>query len=125
MAVTEISIAIVKDNNAYLICLRPDDVHQGGKWEFPGGKVESNESPAQAMCRELKEEVGITAVDYQLFEAKFFDYGDKQLRLNFYLVSAYSGRAQGKEGQPVKWVSKAQLAEYQFPEANKSIIAKL
>ncbi len=125
MAVNEISIAIVKDNNSYLICLRPDHVHQGGKWEFPGGKVENNETAEQAMCRELKEEVGLTAADYQLFEAKFFDYGDKQLQLNFFLVSSYSGEAQGKEGQPVKWVSKAQLGEYQFPEANKSIIAKL
>ncbi|WP_019615020.1 8-oxo-dGTP diphosphatase MutT [Psychromonas ossibalaenae] len=125
MAVTEISIAIVKNKNSYLICLRPDNVHQGGKWEFPGGKVENNESAAQAMCRELKEEVGITAADYQLFEEKFFDYGDKQLQLNFFLVSSYSGEAHGKEGQPVKWVSKAQLCEYQFPEANKSVIAKL
>jgi 8-oxo-dGTP diphosphatase len=123
---SEISIAIVKNpDNQYLISLRPTDVHQGGKWEFPGGKVEQGEQPEQAMCRELFEEVGLTAVDYQLLETKYFDYGDTALNLYFYLVTGFSGQAQGKEGQPIKWVSKAELASYEFPKANKTVIANL
>ena len=126
MKIIDISIAIVKDaQNNFLICLRPDDSHQGGKWEFPGGKVEKDEQADQAMCRELHEEVGLTATQYNLFETLFFDYGDKQLNLNFYLIEEFSGEAFAKEGQPLKWVTKAQLSDYDFPEANKQVIEKL
>ncbi|PKF62227.1 8-oxo-dGTP diphosphatase MutT [Psychromonas sp. psych-6C06] len=126
MKVIDISIAIVKDEHGkYLICLRPDESHQGGKWEFPGGKVEQGELAHQAMQRELLEEVGVTADRFGLFDKLFFDYGDKQLNLYFYLVDKYTGEATGREGQPVKWVSAQALLDYDFPEANKGVIAKL
>ena len=126
MKKNEISIAIVKNSqDLFLISLRPEGVHQGGKWEFPGGKVEPDETPQQAMCRELFEEVGLKAVDYQLIESKFFDYGDTQLYLHFYLVTQFSGEARGREGQPIKWVGKAELALYEFPDANKTVIEQL
>ncbi len=126
MAMTEVAIAIVKNMaNQYLICLRPDTVHQGGKWEFPGGKIESRESAEQAMCRELKEEVGLEANCYELLKSFDFDYGDKQLKLNFYLITAFTGEAFGREGQVYKWVTKSQLAGYEFPQANKTVIALL
>ena len=126
MKTNEISIAIVKNSqDLFLISLRPKGVHQGDKWEFPGGKVEQNETPEQAMCRELIEEVGLTAIDYRLIESKFFDYGDTALQLHFYLVTQFSGRAQGREGQPIKWVSKTELALYEFPDANKTVIEQL
>jgi 8-oxo-dGTP diphosphatase len=122
----DISIAIVKNpQNLFLICLRPDHVHQGGKWEFPGGKIHKNESAEQAMLRELKEEVAITAVDYRLLETTFFDYGDKQLNLNFFLVSQFTGEARSQEGQSIQWVNKAELVNYSFPDANAAIIKKL
>lgn len=126
MKAIEISIAIVKNlQNDFLICLRPDESHQGGKWEFPGGKVEEQETPEAAMSRELFEEVGLTTTQYHLFEKLFFDYGDKQLNLYFYLIEGFTGEAYSKEGQPLQWVSKEQLANYEFPEANRSVIAKL
>lgn len=121
-----ISIAIVKNaEDLFLISLRPEGADQGGKWEFPGGKVEKNESPLQAMCRELCEEVGLTALNYQLIASKNVVYADSELYLYFYLVDQFSGDAQSKEGQPIKWVSKAELALYDFPAANNSIIAQL
>ena len=126
MKVIDISIAIVKNRqNNFLISHRSDESHQGGKWEFPGGKVENQETPEAAMSRELFEEVGLTATQYHLFEKLFFDYGDKQLNLYFYLIEDFIGQACGKEGQPLQWVSKQQLANYEFPDANLSIIAKL
>jgi len=122
----DISIAIVKNpQNLFLICLRPDHVHLGGKWEFPGGKINQDESAEQAMLRELKEEVGITALGYCLLETTFFDYGDKQLNLNFFLVSQFAGEAFAKEGQSMRWVKKSELVNYSFPEANAAIIKKL
>lgn len=126
MSATEISIALVKNcRQQFLISLRGENVHQANKWEFPGGKVEKGETFEQAMCRELKEEVGISALNYLLLESKFFDNGDKQLNLHFYLVDKFEGDATGKEGQLIKWVSKKELALYSFPEANLSIIEKL
>lgn len=126
MKIVDISIAIVKNREGlFLIALRPDSSHQGGKWEFPGGKVEDNETAEQGMLRELLEEVGITATQFKLFEKCFFDYGDKQLNLYFYLIDAFIGEATAREGQPLKWVTKEQLAGYDFPEANKEVIAKL
>ncbi len=126
MKKNEVSIAIVKNaENQFLISLRPKTVHQGGKWEFPGGKVAANELPEQAMYRELFEEVGLQAEDYQLLVSKFFDYGDAALNLHFYLVTQFSGTAQGREGQPIKWVSKAELASYEFPAANRTVIEQL
>lgn len=126
MKVIDISIAIVKNElEQFLICLRPDDAHQGGKWEFPGGKVEGNELAEQAMKRELLEEVNLVATEYLLFDSLYFDYGDKQLNLYFFLINQYSGQAVGKEGQPLQWVTKKELADYDFPAANKSVIEKL
>lgn len=126
MKIVDISVAIVKNHhNKYLICRRADDSHQGGKWEFPGGKVDQDETAEQAMHRELLEEVGLVATQTNLFETLFFDYGDKQLNLHFYLVEGFTGVAFGKEGQPCEWVTKEALNDYDFPEANKQIIAKL
>jgi len=126
MKIIDISIAIVKNSHEeFLIALRPDDSHQGGKWEFPGGKVKANEAPEQAMQRELFEEVGLTAIQYQLFEKVFFDYGDKQLNLYFYLVDRFTGMATSCEGQAIKWITKTQLSHYDFPEANLQVINKL
>lgn len=126
MKTINISIAIVKNSDEqFLIALRPSKSHQGGKWEFPGGKVEGSESFEQAMTREVFEEVGLTVSEYQLFETLFFDYGDKQLNMQFYLVTKFTGQAFSKEGQPVKWVTKGELTDYDFPDANKGVIAKL
>ncbi|MCP4322376.1 MAG: 8-oxo-dGTP diphosphatase MutT [Psychromonas sp.] len=126
MKTVDISIAIVKNEQSkYLIALRKNDSHQGGKWEFPGGKVEVNEQPEEAMLRELFEEVGLLATQYNLFEKLFFDYGDKQLNLNYYLVEKFTGQAIGKQSQPIKWIAKDELASYDFPEANRGVIAKL
>lgn len=122
----EVSIAIVNNSEEqFLIALRPDKVHQGGKWEFPGGKVEKNETPVEAMCRELKEEVGLTVDEYRLIESKHFDYDDCTLHLHFFLVDKFSGQAKSLEGQPIKWVSKTELRSYKFPEANQTIIEGL
>lgn len=126
MKKTKISIAIVKNaQNLFLISLRPDGVDQGGKWEFPGGKVELGESSEQAMCRELQEEVGIIALDYQLLTTKLVAYDDQQLQLYFYLVTQFSGEASSLEGQLIKWVNRADLALHPFPKANKTVIEQL
>lgn len=121
-----ISIAIVQNNQqALLISRRQQGKHLAGKWEFPGGKVEQGESLELAMCRELKEEVGLTATEYKLFDSLVFDYDDLALTLHFYLVTGFTGQATELEGQQIKWVKAAELIDYDFPKANKTILNKL
>ncbi|TEW51329.1 8-oxo-dGTP diphosphatase MutT [Psychromonas algicola] len=121
-----ISIAIVKnEQQQFLITRRQKGQHLAGKWEFPGGKVEGEESLEVAMIRELKEEVGLTAIEYTLFDSLKFQYDQLALSLNFFLVNNFTGEAKGLEGQELKWVSLAELDNYEFPKANISVIKKL
>ena len=108
-----------------LLAKRPDHLHQGGKWEFPGGKVEAGETVTQALTRELKEEVALDVTDSRPFMALSFDYPDKQVLLDIHLVTEFNGTAQGLEGQLIAWVTKADLIKYDFPDANKPILEKL
>lgn len=108
-----------------LLAKRPDHLHQGGKWEFPGGKVESGETVTQALIRELKEEVALDVASSQPFMALSYDYPDKQVLLDIHTVRDFSGKAQGLEGQQIAWVNQHDLIGYDFPDANKLILDKI
>ncbi len=116
---------IVNRNKQILLAKRPEHLHQGGKWEFPGGKVEQNETVTQALIRELKEEVALNVHSSEPFMALSYDYPDKQVLLDIHTVRDFTGEAQGLEGQQIAWVDKHELTHYDFPEANKPILAKL
>ena len=123
---TEISIGLIRNEKGeYLISLRDENIHQGGKWEFPGGKLDELETAQEALYRELQEEVSITVINAALFERFTFDYEDKRLILNFYLVTNFSGQARSKIGQAIKWVSLDKLLNYDFPKANKKVTERL
>ena len=116
---------VVNEQRQVLIALRSKAQHQGGLWEFPGGKIESGESDCQGLARELAEEVGIDVIATEVLTDIKHDYGDKIVDLRFILVTEFSGEAQGKVGQQIKWVSINDLPQYSFPEANKVIIPLL
>jgi 8-oxo-dGTP diphosphatase len=116
---------ILNSARQVLLALRPKDKHKGGLWEFPGGKVEAGESVRAALARELREEVDLVVLDAAPFLVIDHDYGDKQVKLDVWLVTRYSGSPQGSEGQEVAWVDLAALHRYQFPEANAAIVAAL
>ncbi|MBS7663797.1 Nudix family hydrolase [Pseudomonas lalucatii] len=106
-----------------LIAKRPDDKHQGGLWEFPGGKVEAGEAVPTALARELEEELGICPTAARPLIQVRHDYPDKQVLLDVWEVSAFSGEPHGAEGQPLAWVAPRQLGDYEFPAANRPIVA--
>mgnify|MGYP002714153243 CR=1 FL=1 len=108
-----------------LIAKRPQDKHQGGLWEFPGGKVEEGEAVERALARELEEELGIRVEAARPLIQVHHDYPDKQVLLDVWEVSSFTGEPHGAEGQPLAWVSERQLLEYEFPAANKPIVAVL
>ena len=113
------------DQQQILIAKRPDHLHQGGLWEFPGGKVDKGESPAIALARELEEELAIRAGDCNPFRQIKHSYPDKAVMLDFWQVFSFTGEPCGQEGQQVRWVALAELAEYPFPAANSPIVEAL
>jgi len=109
----------------YFLTKRLANVHQGNKWEFPGGKVEKGESVAQALSRELKEEIAIEVLSCQPLIVIEHQYTDKKVCLNVFIVDNYLGEPSAQEGQGQGWFSLAQLQELDFPEANQAIISEL
>lgn len=127
-----VAVGVIFDNqqaDQILIAKRPQHLHQGGLWEFPGGKVTAGETVDQALKRELFEELGITVTQSQPLMQVEHNYSDKQVFLDIWTVTQYSGEASGLEGQECQWVAMQQLlcaeSKYQFPEANKPILEKL
>jgi 8-oxo-dGTP diphosphatase len=105
-----------------LIAQRPLHKHQGGLWEFSGGKIDDGETASQALVRELQEELGITATQYRPLLTVEHHYSDKSVRLQIFRVTAFDGEAHGAEGQPMVWVSPQDLKSYSFPAANTPIL---
>jgi len=123
MTVERVAVGIlVNEKNQVLIAKRSSDKHQGGKWEFPGGKLEKGETSYQALCREMREEIGIEVQSATLLTEMTYHYKEKTVSLDFYRIDKWLGTAQGMEQQPVRWVEKSDLDNYEFPEANSKII---
>ena len=118
-----VAVGVIKNTQGeVLIALRPKTVHQGGLWEFSGGKVEQGETVQQALVRELQEELNITVQASQPLIKIQHHYDDFKVLLDVWTVTQFTGQAQGLEGQPIKWVKCHELIQYPFPEANKAIV---
>lgn len=115
--------AVIRDaQHRILIAKRPEHAHQGGLWEFPGGKLEDGEARLDGLARELHEELGIRVTEARPLLDIRHDYPDKSVRLDVWLVTGFEGQAHGAEGQPVRWVTAAELDEHEFPAANGPIV---
>jgi 8-oxo-dGTP diphosphatase len=117
--------AVADARGRVLIAQRPVDVHQGGLWEFPGGKLEQDESPLQALKRELREELGIRVGSARQLIRVRHDYPEKSVLLDVWRVEDYAGIPVGREGQPLEWVVLNDLGKFAFPTANIPIIQAL
>ena len=118
-----VAVGVIVDRQRVLIARRADNSHQGGKWEFPGGKVESGELVAEALRRELREELAIDVTASSPLLVLHHDYGDKQVVLDVWWVNAFDGEPTGCEGQPLQWVTVDALSDYEFPAANAAIVS--
>ena len=117
-----VAAAVFDDAGRVLITRRANDAHQGGLWEFPGGKVEAGETAHDALIRELREELGIEVQRARPLIRVSHDYSDKSVLLDVWRVGDFSGEAHGREGQPLTWVQPQTLSDYDFPAANISIV---
>ena len=114
-----------QQTNTILITQRPADKHLGGYWELPGGKKEAEETPTEALGRELFEEVGIQVVNCKPLLQVTHNYPDKRIFLDVWQVMTFSGEAVAKENQAMVWASITQLDDYEFPEADVPVLEAL
>ena len=108
-----------------LLALRPTHLHQGGLWEFPGGKVEAGEDVHTALARELHEELGVAVSRARPLIRIPHCYPDKAVLLDVWRVDDFSGEAHGRENQRLEWVAVNRLRDKDFPAANLSVITAL
>ncbi len=125
-----VAVGVITSTNEYhqtqyFLTKRLNNVHQGGKWEFPGGKVEKDETIAQALARELKEEINIEVLSCQPLIIINHDYGDKKVCLEVFVVDNYIGEPNAQEGQEQSWFALEEFNDLDFPKANEAIINRL
>ena len=125
LKVVHVAVGVILKEQQVLLALRPDKLHQGGRWEFPGGKVEAGETTSEALARELKEEVDLDIAGSNPWFELQYAYPEKTVLLDIHLVQDFAGEAKGLEGQPVRWVPLSEINQYQFPDANQPILDKL
>lgn len=104
--VTEVAVGIlIRSNGDFLMTTRPVGKAYAGYWEFPGGKLEANETVVEALRRELIEEIGIVIQDTRIWRSSVIDYPHALVRLTFCKVSAWTGQLQMRESQQFAWQS--------------------
>ena len=124
--IVNVAVGVVFDiNDRVLIAKRRPGQHLAGMWEFPGGKIEADESPVDALCRELREELGVIVRKPEPLISFVHCYSDRTVKLCVYTVSKYDGAPVGLEGQEISWISVEGLDLKRFPQANRPIISSL
>lgn len=121
----EIAVAIVERGEGTLVARRGEGQHLAGLWEFPGGKIEPGESPADAAVRECREEVGIEVESAELLEVTDFEYDDRTVRLHFYRCVPLAVDPEAMAADEVRWASREELADLEFPPANERVVRRL
>jgi mutator protein MutT len=120
---TKIALAVVEHAGGYLIGRRPPNVPLAGLWEFPGGKVQANETPAEAAARECLEETGVSVRVGREHPPIQHDYTHDPLELHFFHCTPVDAAAQPRE--PFRWVEAGDLVALEFPPANRAILDEI
>jgi mutator protein MutT len=117
--------AIIRKDGRILITQRRDGVHLARLWEFPGGKVEANETFEAALQREILEELGVKIRVGREFFVIDYDYPTKSVSLHFFDCTVIEGAIQPLEVADLRWVKSEELADYPFPPADAELISRL
>ena len=125
--VTVAACALVDADGRVLLAQRPEGKPMAGLWEFPGGKVETGETPEQTLIRELEEELGIVVKEACLAPLTFasHSYPDFHLLMPLYVCRRWDGIVTPKEGQKLSWVRPNRMRDYPMPPADVPLVAHL
>ena len=122
---TNVVAAIIKQDNTYLIVQRNKNKHLGLKWEFPGGKVNDNESFEEALSREIKEELNVEINIQRKFAEEKYKDEKIDIVLHYYLCSLKSGTIKLNEHENLAWVEKKDFDQYDFAEGDGNMLSLL
>lgn len=121
----QVTAAILEKDGNILIAKRRKGKTLGGKWEFPGGKIEPGETPQSCLRRELKEEFGIETEVGDFFCSSLFQYSFVWIELLVYKVKYISGDFKVNEHDDAKWINPGELNNYDFMDADKPVVRRL
>ena len=121
----DVAAALVFRQGKLLITQRHADTHLGGLWEFPGGKREPDETFEQCLDRELREELGIEVAVGELLESLTHEYPEKTVHLRFFRCEWIKNEPQPLGCLAFRWVTAAELDDYEFPAADARLLNKL
>ena len=116
---------LIRKGDKVLIGQRPVGHSLAGQWEFPGGKIERNESPEEALVRELDEELGITAEVGTLKLASTHTFGDTGIIILFFEIMFWKGEPKAVHHMELRWVQPSELFSFSIPDANKRILPRI
>ena len=122
---TEVVAALIWDTDKFMVCQRPEHKARGLLWEFVGGKVEPGESKEQALIRECREELGITLSVGDVFMDVVHEYPDINVHLTLFNAVISVGTPQKLEHNDIRWITPAEIPDYNFCPADEEILAKL
>ena len=116
--------AVVEDNDSFLVTRRPDGVHLAGLWEFPGGKIDPDESHTDALRREMREELDTDVDVLDLVFESTHAYSERTVALYFYRC-VLKQRPRPLLGQDMQWIKRSELSTLGFPPADEELIRRL
>src|SRR5712671_4381254 len=121
------AVALIDADGRVLLAQRPEGKSMAGLWEFPGGKIETGETPEQSLIRELEEELGIVVKEACLAPLTFasHSYPDFHLLMPLYVCRRWDGMVTAREGQSLAWVKPNRLKDYPMPPADTPLIPHL
>jgi mutator protein MutT len=121
----DVVAGIIVRNDRFLAARRSLSMSEPGFWEFPGGKVEADETLGQALARELEEELSIAIDAFSLWKVKEKKVKGRAIRLFFHLVTEFSGAPTPREGQELAWITCEEARGYSFLPADEEILSEL
>lgn len=123
--VVEVVAALIWDEDKFLICQRPANKARALLWEFVGGKVEEGETKEQALIRECREELAITVEPHEVFMEVTHEYTDITVHLTLFNCTISKGQPQLLEHNDMKWITSAEITNYEFCPADVEILKKI
>ncbi|MEE9181838.1 MAG: (deoxy)nucleoside triphosphate pyrophosphohydrolase [candidate division NC10 bacterium] len=120
-----VTAGVITREGCILICQRRKGSWGEYKWEFPGGKVEDGEDPGESLCRELREELAIEPEIGPLLCRLEHRYPDREVDLFVFHIPGYTGELRNKQFESIRWVQREELADFDFLDADRSVIEAL